>query len=162
AHPATIGTVRVWAEMVSGVHLAAAPPCGHYARGRGGCGCLWARGTAVLTGIAMRLGGEARKGFALTLVLWHWRSRLWCWEARGRSTWPHPMAREAQPTQSDQHQLVEKESLTYVSSFYPSTNSEKLSDSDKLSESGGIWKNEQGFAIESTGDYLKRSERLSA
>ena len=29
AHPAAIGTVRVGAEMRGGVHLAAAPPCGH-------------------------------------------------------------------------------------------------------------------------------------
>src|SRR5262252_719099 len=57
----------------------------------------------------MRLGGEARKGCALTRALWHWGCGLWCWEARGGSTWPHPMAHEAQPHQSDQHQLVEKE-----------------------------------------------------
>ena len=31
------------------------------------------------------------------------------WEARGGSTWPPRMAHEAQPYQSDQHQLVEKE-----------------------------------------------------
>src|SRR6266498_5731693 len=49
ADPAPIGTVRVRAEVRRGVHLAAAPPRGHDARGRG-VGCLWAKVAAVLTG----------------------------------------------------------------------------------------------------------------
>jgi len=51
------------------IDLAAAPPRGHDARWRD-CGWLWARGTAGFTGVAVRLGGEARKGCGLTLALW--------------------------------------------------------------------------------------------
>src|SRR5215468_6774429 len=78
ADPAPIGTVWVRAEMRGGVHLAAAPPCGHNARWRG-AGCLWTEVAGMLTGVAMRLGGEARKGAALTRTLWHWRCGLWWW-----------------------------------------------------------------------------------
>src|SRR5262245_55960053 len=68
AHPAPIGTVRVRAEVRRGVDLAAAPPRRHEARWRG-CGCLWGRFTAVLTGVAGRLGGEAHKGLGLVAAL---------------------------------------------------------------------------------------------
>jgi len=58
----------------------------------------------------MRLGGEARKGFRLTLALgpWGWRL-LWRWASGGRVAGLHPLEHEAQPHQGDQHQLVEKE-----------------------------------------------------
>src|SRR5262249_9099975 len=108
AHPAPVGTVRIGAEMACGVDLAAAPPCGHDARWRG-WGGLWARATAVRTGIAMRLGGEARKGCRLTAALGPWAWGLRCRRTpSGGVAWPHPMEHEAQPHQSDQHQLVEK------------------------------------------------------
>jgi hypothetical protein len=77
ADPAPIGTVGVRAEMHGGIHLAAAPPCGHDARGRG-AGGLWTEVVGMRTGVAMWLGGEARKGFALTMALWHWGCGLWC------------------------------------------------------------------------------------
>jgi len=70
AHPAPIGTVWVGAEMRGGVHLAAAPPCGHDAGWRG-AGCLWTEVAGMRTGVAMKLFGEARKGLALTMTLWH-------------------------------------------------------------------------------------------
>src|SRR5262245_55411354 len=49
AHPTPIGTLWVGAEMRGGIHLAAAPPRGHDARGRA-CGGLGARVGAVRTG----------------------------------------------------------------------------------------------------------------
>src|SRR2546429_4115696 len=67
AHPAAIGTVRVRAEVRRGIHLASAPPRGHDARGRA-CRGLWARVGAVRTGVAVRLGGEPRKGCGHTLA----------------------------------------------------------------------------------------------
>src|SRR5215472_6378775 len=68
ADPAPIGTVGVRAEVHRGVDVAAAPPGGHQTRWRG-CGCLWGRFTAVLTGVAERLGGEAHKGWGLAAAL---------------------------------------------------------------------------------------------
>src|SRR5262249_51667796 len=75
SYPAAIGTVRVGAEMRGGIHVATAPPCGHDA-GWGSCGSWRARGGAVRTGIAVWLGGEARKGCGLTMALWLWGRRL--------------------------------------------------------------------------------------
>ena len=74
AHPAAIGTVRVWAEMGGGVDLAAAPSRRHDARWWG-AGSLRAEVAGVLTGVAGRLAGEARKGFRLTEVLTPWWRR---------------------------------------------------------------------------------------
>jgi hypothetical protein len=109
AHPATIGTVWVRAAMRGGAHLAAASPCGHDARWRGG-GCLWMEVAGMFTGVAVRLCGEARNGCGLTMALWHWGCGLWCWRARGSGVaWPRPLEHDAQPHKSDQHQLVEKE-----------------------------------------------------
>src|SRR5215813_11672299 len=71
AHPAPIGTVGVRAELCRGIHLTAAPPCGHNAWGRG-AGCFWTEIAGMHTGVTMRLRGEARKGCALTMALWHW------------------------------------------------------------------------------------------
>src|SRR6266446_7974728 len=48
ADPAPIRTVWVRAEMRGGVHLAAAPPCGHDARWRG-AGCLWTEVAGIRT-----------------------------------------------------------------------------------------------------------------
>jgi hypothetical protein len=109
AHSAPGGTVRIGAAMACGGDLAAAPPWGHYTRGRG-CGCLWARGTAGLTGIAMRLGGEARKGGGLTAALgpWAWGLR-WCRTPGGEVAGPRPREHEAQPYECDQRELVEKQ-----------------------------------------------------
>ena len=71
---------------------------------------MWTRVGGLLTGITMGLVGKARKGFALTRVLWQGGWGLWCHRARSGITWPHPMEHEVQPHQGDQHQLVEKES----------------------------------------------------
>src|SRR5262249_14887876 len=71
ADPAAIGTVGVRAEMGGRVDVAAASPRGHDTRGRSRGG-LWARVGGVLTGVAVRLGGEARKGCGLTLALGPW------------------------------------------------------------------------------------------
>src|SRR5713101_7737957 len=109
SHPTTIGTVRVGAEMRGGVDLTAAPSRGHDARWRG-AGCLRVEVAGVLTGVAVRLGGEARKGCDLTVALWHWGCGFRCRRAHGGGVaWPHPMEHEAQPHQGDQHQLVKKE-----------------------------------------------------
>jgi hypothetical protein len=109
AYQVTIGTVRVRTEMRGGIHLAAASPCGHDARWRG-AGGLWTEVAGMFTGVAMRLGGEARKGWALTMALWHWGCGLWCWRARGGGgAWPRSMEHDAQPRQSDQPQRREKE-----------------------------------------------------
>ena len=71
---------------------------------------MWAEVTYVCTGVAMRLGGEARKGLRLTLALGQWRCGLQCrWARGGRVAWPRPMKHDAQPHQGDQHQLEEKE-----------------------------------------------------
>src|SRR4030095_7721281 len=94
AHPAPIGTVRVRAEVRRGVDLAAAPPRRHEARRRS-CGGLRAGIGGVRTGGAVRLGGEARKGFGLTLVLWQEGWELWR-RARGRlGAWPRHMEADA-------------------------------------------------------------------
>src|SRR5882724_10295858 len=126
ADPSPIGTVRVRAEMGGGVDLAASPPRGHEARGRG-VGCLRAEVAGVLTGIAVRLGGEPRKGCALTMALWPWGCGLGCRRARGGVAWPRPMEHDAQPYQGDQHQLVEKEM-----GYHGKTPSYKCSNEDIL------------------------------
>src|SRR5215831_16312101 len=63
----------------------------------------------MCTGVAGRLGGEARKGCGLTMALWHWGCRLWCRRTRGGVAGPRPLEHDAQPHQGDQHQLVIKE-----------------------------------------------------
>src|SRR6266446_7039547 len=126
AHPTTRGTVRVRAKVHRGVHLAAAPPGRHDAWGRG-AGCLWAEVAGVLTGVTMRLGGEPRKGCALTMALWPWGCGLGCRRARGGVAWPRPMEHDAQPYQGDQHQLVEKEM-----GYHGKTPSYKCSNEDIL------------------------------
>src|SRR5262245_42470672 len=70
---------------------------------------MWARVTLMCTGVAMRLGGEARKGFRLTMAVGPWGCGLQGRRARGRVAGPCPLEQEAQPHQGDQSQLVEKE-----------------------------------------------------
>src|SRR5262249_29447537 len=108
ADPAPIGTVRVRAEMQGGVHLAAAPPCGHDAGWRR-AGGRWTEVASLRTGVAIRLGGEARKGHALTMALGHWGSGLECRRTRGGVAGPRPMEHDAQPYECDQRELVVKE-----------------------------------------------------
>jgi hypothetical protein len=67
-------------------------------------------GGGVLTGIAVRLGGEAFKGCGLTVALGRWGCGVRCRRARsGGVAGPRPLEHEAQPHQGDQHQLIEKE-----------------------------------------------------
>src|SRR6266446_1674450 len=109
ADPSPRGTVRVRAEVRRGVDLAASPPRGHDARWRG-AGGLRVEVAGVRTGVAVRLFREARKGCDLTVAFWYWGCGLRCRRAHGGGVaWLHPMEYEAQPHQSDQHQLVEKE-----------------------------------------------------
>src|SRR5262249_57959021 len=61
ADPALIRTVRVRAEMHRGIHLAAAPPCGHNTRGPGAW-CRWTEGAGTPTRDALRLGAAGGKG----------------------------------------------------------------------------------------------------
>ena len=63
----------------------------------------------MLTGIAGRLGGEARKGCGLTMALWPWGCRLRCRRTRGRVAGPRPLEHDAQPYQVYQHHMVVKE-----------------------------------------------------
>src|SRR5207245_3513227 len=63
-----------------------------------------------LTGVAVRLGGEAGKGCGRTGALGQWGCGLPCRRARSSGVaWPRPLEHDAQPYQRDQHQLVEKE-----------------------------------------------------
>jgi hypothetical protein len=108
AHPAPIGAVRVGAEMRGGIHLAAASSR-HDDTRWWGCRGVWAGGTHVCTGVAMGLGGEARKGFRLTTALgpWGWGLQR-RWASGGRVAWPRPLEHDAQPYECDQRELVEE------------------------------------------------------
>src|SRR4029434_6804312 len=88
-------------------------------------------GGAVLTGIAVRLGGEARKGFRLTMALGHWGCGLWCWRACGGGARPRPMEHDAQPYECNQRKLVEEKMRDHgktpptggeMKGFYPVSN----------------------------------------
>src|SRR5262249_38652902 len=112
----------------------------HNTRGRGAW-CLWTEVAGMRTGVAMRLCGEACKGFGLTMALWHWGCGLSCWRAWGGVAWPRPMEHEAQPYKSDQHQLVEKE----------------MGDHDKTPSDR--WRNE-GILSGFSGCRISRSEEV--
>src|SRR5262249_17102006 len=65
----------------------------------------------LVTGIAVRLGGEAHKGCGLAAPLASgWRGWRWCRLRSDTVAWPRPLEHEAQPHEGDQHQLIEKES----------------------------------------------------
>ena len=64
----------------------------------------------MVTGIAVRLGGEAHKGCGLAAPLASgWRGWRWCRLRSDTVAWPRPLEHEAQPHEGDQHQLIEKE-----------------------------------------------------
>src|SRR5262249_12849890 len=70
AHTAAICTVPVGAEMGGGADWASAPRGGEEGGGWSGGG--WGGGSGgVLTGVAVRLGGEAHKRLGLTVALGH-------------------------------------------------------------------------------------------
>src|SRR5262245_4755525 len=63
----------------------------------------------MCTGVAMRLDGEARKGFRLTMALGPWGGGLQGRRAHRGVAGPCPLEPEPKPHQGDQPQLVEKE-----------------------------------------------------
>src|SRR6266568_1357043 len=108
-HPALIRTIRMRAEMLRGVHLARPSP-------RGDHGGWWATGrlgcvrVGLLTGGTGGLAGEARKRLRGAGALARWRQRLgWPLIPSGTLVWPSIMQHDAEPEESEEHQLVEKE-----------------------------------------------------
>jgi hypothetical protein len=63
----------------------------------------------MLTGVAMRFVGEARKGGGLTVALWPWGwGGQGCRAHGGGVARPRPMEHDAQPDECDQRELVEE------------------------------------------------------
>src|SRR5262245_6157147 len=90
-HPGPIRTGRIGAEMVRSIDLTAASARHDDARGWGGRG-VWVRSTGVLTGVAVRLGGEALKRCEGAVALAPgWRQSGWCWAYGSPVTWPRVM-----------------------------------------------------------------------
>jgi len=95
--------------MPGGVDLARAATRGDDA-GWWGAGRLWARHSGLRTGRAVGRAGEARKGLRDPRALAGWWYALgWPRDACGVTTGPGSMQHAAQPEQTQQHQLVEKE-----------------------------------------------------
>jgi len=106
--PAAIATVRVRAEVGRGVDLTTASARHDDAWWWSGGGSRAGIG-GVRTGVAGRFVGESCKGLGLTRALGPWRWGLRCRRAHGGVAGPRPVEHDAQPRQSDQHQLIEKE-----------------------------------------------------
>ena len=68
-----------------------------------------ARSSAVLTGIAVRLGGEARKGFGAHACALALGVEALGRRALGEVAGPRPLEHDAQPYQGERPQLVVKE-----------------------------------------------------
>src|SRR5713101_2537232 len=107
-HPTPIGTGRMRAEMGRGVHRAA-PARGDLA------GWRTTRQLAPVL-VGLRTGGtggragEARKRLRVAGTLARWRQRLrWPLIPCGAIAWPRIMQHDAEPEESQEHQLVEKE-----------------------------------------------------
>src|SRR5712692_2903621 len=63
----------------------------------------------MLTGVAVRLGGEALEGGEQTVALWPWGwGGQGCWARDGGVARPRPMEHDAQPYECDQRELVEE------------------------------------------------------
>src|SRR5262249_27449618 len=108
-HPAPIGTGGLRAELQRRVHLARAATRGDDA-GWWGAGRLGAWHSGLRAGLAVGLVGEARKGLRDPRALTGWWHELgWPRDACGVTTGPGRMQHAAQPEQTQQHQLVEKE-----------------------------------------------------
>src|SRR5207247_9936439 len=108
-HPAPIGTVGLRAKMRRRVHLARAAPHGDDARWWG-AGSLWARHSCLRTGLAVGLAGMCRTGLRDPRALAGWWYALgWPRDACGVTTGPGSLQHAAQPEQTQQHQLGEKE-----------------------------------------------------
>src|SRR2546423_5537398 len=108
-HPALIRTGRRRAEMLRGLHLARPSPrgdsAGWRAPGRLGGVCV-----GLLTGGTVGRAGETRKRLRVAGALARWRQRLgWPLIPSGTLLWPGIMQHDAEPEESQEHQLVEKE-----------------------------------------------------
>src|SRR6266705_2910424 len=107
-HPALIGTGGLRAEMRRRVHLARAATRGNDT-GWWGAGRLWARHSCLRTGLAVGLVGEARQGLRVAGALAR-RQRLgWPLIPSGTLVWPGSMQHDAEPEESQEHQLGENE-----------------------------------------------------
>src|SRR5713101_7270590 len=108
-HPAPIGTGGMRAEMLRGVHLARPSPRGDHAGWRA-TGRLGGVCVSLLTGGTGGLAGEARKRLRGAGALARWRQRLgWPLIDSGTLVWPGRMQHDAEPEESQEHHLVEKE-----------------------------------------------------
>src|SRR5712691_7098689 len=108
-HPTPIGTVGLRAAMRRRVHLARAATRGDDV-GWWSAGRLGVRHSCLRTGLAAGLVGEARKGLWDPRALTGWWYELgWPRDACGVTTGPGSMQHAAQPEQTQQHQLGEKE-----------------------------------------------------
>src|SRR2546427_2591560 len=108
-HPAPIGIGGMRAEVPRGVHLARAATrgdlAGWWATGRLGCGRV-----GLLTGGTGGRAGEARKRLRDPRALTGWWYELgWPLDACGVTTGPGRVQHAAQPEQTPQHHLGEKE-----------------------------------------------------
>src|SRR5262249_35590034 len=109
AHPAPIGTGRMGAEVRRRVHLARAAARGYDAGWRA-TGWLGAVRGGLFTGGTQGLAGEPRKRLQVVGALVRWRQRLgWPLISSGTRVWPGIMQHDAEPEESQEHQLVEKE-----------------------------------------------------
>src|SRR5213596_3544977 len=109
AEPAAIRTGGTGTEMVGGVDLARPSSRGSHAGWRA-AGRLGSVLVGLLTGGTRGLAGEARKQLRVAGALARRRQRLgWPLIPSGTLVWPGIMQHDAEPQESQQHQLVEKE-----------------------------------------------------
>src|SRR5712671_7340160 len=107
-YPAAIATVGIGTEMVGGVDLARPSSRGSHAGWRA-TGRLGAVLVGLLTGGTGGRAGEARKRLRVAGALAR-RQRLgWPLLPCGTLVWPGIMQHDAEPEESQEHQLVEKE-----------------------------------------------------
>ena len=108
-HPAPRGTGRMGAEVRRCVHLARAAARGDDAGWRA-TGWLGAVRGGLFTGGTQGRAGEPRKRLQVVGALVRWRQRLgWPLISSGTRVWPGIMQQDAEPEESQEHQLVEKE-----------------------------------------------------
>src|SRR6266436_3516080 len=97
AHPASIGTIWVRAEVHRGIDLTASPSRGHEA-GWQRCGGVRVGGGGMLTDVAVRLCGETLKRCEVAVALAPgWRQCGWHRPYGSPVTGPRVMEQEAQP-----------------------------------------------------------------
>src|SRR5262244_1036745 len=110
AHPAAIVAVRIGAEMLRGVHLAwPSPAGGDRRRWEGRWQSRWCL-RRLLTGRTVGLMGETRKRLRVAGALARGLGKRGRGQARcGAVIGPHPRQHDAQPQESQEQQLVEKQ-----------------------------------------------------